>query len=599
MTGLAKQLYYERCPTTAPHTDKLSLIADLIERKALHYVDYIFAQQILAGSWTEKSALFLSYLLRSSRDGHLCVEISQKLLPDPKELFNELYSECGEQYNWLVLRNKITEGSKEVAVLIEKAKENIPLNYWNHRFYLQCNWTAETIVIDQLKKISGLKPFLSIDNEKLESILEQLSSSGRLLEEQASAIRCAAINLLTIVTGGPGTGKTYTASHLVSVLWQCLNDSQKDQLRICVSAPTGKATTHLFTQVSRFLSSHGELASKISFKTLQALVKMRKNSEENDDEPIDADILLVDESSMIDVNLFAKLLTKLKEGSRLILLGDCAQLPPIEAGNLFADLTTIDSLPKIFLTRCLRIELQTMLSFAKSICDGQCQAALHLLNENQAGLKRFNPENILDEKLLQNAILKAVIPLFPSDHQGEWKQLFKEFSKFRILSPLRNGLLGSDQLNAMLAQYFLLKSQKNNQLFVAPILVKSNHYPLDLFNGDLGLLVTDSSNDEMPYALFPAREEELPLRRFYACQIPNYEYAYCISVHKSQGSEFDEVFIVLPEAASRFGREVLYTAVTRAKKSLCICGSDAVLHGLINKQCKRLSSINQRILQNQ
>ncbi len=171
------------------------------------------------------------------------------------------------------------------------------------------------------------------------------------------------------------------------------------------------------------------------------------------------------------------------------------------------------------------------------------------------------------------------------------KELLEAFQRFRILTPLRKGPYGVETLNRTLVRHYL---SKTDQWFVAPIMLVNNDYRLELWNGEVGILVRRKSEhiQEGDFAIFPKRGK-VP-----ALLLPKYEYAYCLSVHKSQGSEFDHVLLLMPEGSEVFGRELLYTAATRARKKLEVWGSDEVLEKTINTQSHRLSGISHRFKQN-
>jgi len=253
----------------------------------------------------------------------------------------------------------------------------------------------------------------------------------------------------------------------------------------------------------------------------------------------------------------------IKPGARLILSGDRHQLAPVGSGSLFADLVQYVPSHTVELKTCLRTDRASIAQFAMAVQAGKTE---ELLN---------HPEDLICHPLLDSLNLEEVVARFDPQHHSP-EQLLKRFSAFRLLSPLRKGPHGVDELNR---QCHALASKRHHSM--APIIITKTDRRLGLFNGEVGLMAQDQ-------AYFPDTEG---VRRISTLLLPPYEYAYCLSVYKSQGSEFDEVWIVLPEGSQYFGREVLYTAVTRARRQVQIWSTPEVLAQTVERQAVRLSGI--------
>ena len=173
---------------------------------------------------------------------------------------------------------------------------------------------------------------------------------------------------------------------------------------------------------------------------------------------------------------------------------------------------------------------------------------------------------------------------------GSSLQQLAQFSKFRILTPLRTGPLGVEQLNAQLYNRLFATSRQGIQSI--PIMIAKNDYRLDLFNGEMGLLVRSFKNGSH-YAIFPGRENGT-VRKVAASLLPPFEYAYALSIHKSQGSEFETVILLLPEGCEQFGREALYTGITRARRSIEVWGEINAMQRMVQKSGMRLSGLRER-----
>ncbi|MFQ5730006.1 MAG: exodeoxyribonuclease V subunit alpha, partial [Waddliaceae bacterium] len=423
--------------------------------------------------------------------------------------------------------------------------------------------------------------------------------------QQAFAIQNALTKSFTVICGGPGTGKTYTAGHLIKLFWESLDEEQKKGCEICLAAPTGKAAANLQKSLQR-ATAELEGFKPLKAKTLHSLLEIRSSSFSIDRPPtqLKADLILVDESSMIDVRIMALLLASVKTGTRLILLGDRFQLPPVEAGSLFSDVITFLKGDERFsenvseLKTCLRVELQAMIDFATAINHGDGSKAIELLNEenNTSAIERirFDVEGG-NQRCIQDRLIEYAVTLFPSPKVGknEPGYLLHLYNQFRLLSPLRDGFFGVNEINQKLLLRMMQRVQRE-EWFAVPIMIVNNDYKMDLFNGEVGILVRRRSYDsyvkEGDYAFFPMDQGE-SFRKIPAILLPKYEYAYCLSVHKSQGSEFDRVLLLLPQGSEVFGREVLYTAVTRARKKLEVWGAEEVLIQTLVKSSARVSGL--------
>lgn len=577
------------------------------------YLDYDLTHRLLRDhpAAGQEVALFLCHLILASKDGHLCVQLSQDSInPSVQQLWqneegNPLSADEAKTITQLML-----EGSQKIPESLISSQDpkspsqpGTPLCKEGNHFYLQRLWVYETLFLKNLKKHLKAAPALALNPDGVKRTVQQLIQEGKLLEEQAQAIIQGCSNSLTLVTGGPGTGKTYTAGHLIKVFWELLPQEQRADCQIVLAAPTGKAAANLQRSLNKVAGSLEDF-SPIQAKTLHALLGLKQSSASKDPVRLTADLIVVDESSMIDVGMMASLFGALKPGSRLILLGDQHQLPAVEAGSVFVDLIALQrshpelAFPCISLSVCMRAELKTLIDFARLINQGYSQDALEALNlTGNPGVKRLRlPEDV---KSAQNAFIEHAVPFFPTAmHLGQKPDhLIDLFQAVRLLSPVRKGPFGVETLNQMIWQKICQKIPMNGYLAV-PIIITANDYRQELFNGDTGILIrrlplhTVSADD---YALFPSRFDDGKVRRFSALLLPKHELAYCLSVHKSQGSEFDHVILALPEGSELFGREVFYTAVTRARKSLEIYGSDLIIQKTIENKGVRLSGLEQRM----
>ena len=623
MVGFAQKLYSELSGKNASlfrssrqNNTPWPFLNTLLAKKQLSYVDYALAEKLLHFDLTnnESTAAFLCFLSMAARQGHLCIKINEnQILPQPIQVLEEtLVNDEGllavnEEIDLFI--SKVIEGSQRIPdFLLSNVNHQLegPLNpicRFNHSFYFQKYWVEEALFLKHFNRLLNSN-VLQMDSIKVEAKLVEMMELKHLLPEQAEAIRKFLMHSLSILSGGPGTGKTYTAGRMIEVLWECMSNEQRLKTEIVLVAPTGKAAANLQASLNRFVGKL-ENFKPLTAKTLHSVLGW--SSKQPKYPFLSADLIIVDESSMIDVKMMAKLFSSVKEGSRLVMLGDRHQLPPIEAGSIFSDMIQFCESKRFpivtELSTCLRAELQSIVSFAQDIKDKNIRNVLNAFETKNQGITRVCFPN---DESSQQSIVDHAAKYFNKylNSQLPPEQLLESLKSFCLLSPLRKGPFGVDALNRYLITD-LLKKQKRRGSFVVPIMITRNEPLRDLFNGDMGLLVINDSDRLKDHLQLQLSEEDFVLfiqkdplnanlgpRRLPALLLSHYELAFCMSVYKSQGSEFDYVFLVLPEGSDIFGKEMFYTAATRAKKELQIWGSDRVLGALISREGRRLSGVN-------
>ncbi len=530
---------------TFPYLDELV--------KAGHFaeIDAIFARWLIekVAEPKEEQAVLIAALFWASRQGHLCLPIGE-----------DLFSHLGEQKK------------KLIDVLEKGAKEFPPLDPFVRRegsfFYLQKNWIFESRLLFHFKRL--------ISQSGTEILAEK---EPELTEEQYASLVKTLSHPFSIICGGPGTGKTFTAAKIVDAFLK-----RNPEARVVLAAPTGKA--------ARELRRRSFLRKEVDVCTLHSLLEVHQQSTfSNEASPLMVDLLIVDECSMVDARLFSHLFSLVREGARLVLMGDPEQLPAVENGSLFADLVDLlrEKFPKnlSFLTRCLRSDRREILQFMQEVLAGKIET----IRSTEA--LSFSPWDFVPKEVekIYEKIRQATWPYFPSPSSSQFvpEDLFAKQEHFALLSCLRKGPFGVDALNQMLAAHFLLQKREGEALAM-PVLITRSDEKQDLYNGEVGFLIRQSARDK-DYAVFKSK----PGVRVPAQNLPAYEYAYALSVHKSQGSEYDEVLLLVPPGSDQLGREVIYTGASRAKKSLKIAGSEAVLKNALSRASRKISALHARL----
>ncbi|HEX8387019.1 MAG TPA: exodeoxyribonuclease V subunit alpha [Rubricoccaceae bacterium] len=472
------------------------------------------------------------------------------------------------------------------------------------RVQLFRDWTAEARVAGTLARlVSGRAPLA--EPAELAGAFAALFPGADADDRQAVAAAGAARHRLAVVAGGPGTGKTTTTVRLLALLL-----TARPALRIVLAAPTGKAAHRLGASVAdgaaRLPDAFAEVRARLptTATTLHRLLDFspsRRSFGRNATRPIPADVVVVDEASMVDLGLFAALVAAVRPGARLVLLGDRDQLPSVEAGAVFGDVCAVaeengqdgaggfaafcDALglpgvPEptsalgaavVRLERTYRYAGDSGLgALARALRDGDApgvDAGLALATDVhvEAEVARSGPAAV-DAAVWAHVRPHAVALC----EAGDPAAALRAASAFRLLAPTRGGRRGVGALNRLVERRIVSEglAPPGPWTHGRPVLVTANDHDRALYNGDVG--VVWARRDGPPVVVFESADGAGgPLREVPVGLLPEHETAWATTVHKSQGSEFGRVVVVLPEAGSRqaerLTRELVYTAVTRAK----------------------------------
>lgn len=587
MSGLAKAKFRENFKGKLPASMVLKrgpfpLLENWLEQKKISLLDFELSSYLLKRHpQIDSSALyFICHLIKATRFGHLCVKIdADGLYPtilDLEQGEEEGHFSLEEAAEW---DQRVMVGSQHLpANLLAYLSNNeevpeAPICHFGPLYYLQKFWYYETVLFRELQRIAKAKPRDVLNESQLKNHLQQLLEDKKLLKSQAEAILKACNSSILLLSGGPGTGKTYTAGYLIKTYWQSLTDQQKKHCQIVLAAPTGKAAAQLQSSIDRMTRDLSDFPS-LKASTLHSLLGF-----ERDDEAtfIDAELILIDESSMVDVKIMSDLLKRVLDGTRLIFLGDPHQLSSVEAGNIFADLIQLSnefSIENCSLEISQRSDMQSVLDLSDSIRQGNFEKLSKLLKIRDNGISW--------ETLPEPKEFKEILGKMAENHYFPGPQNLSDLHQFCLLTPFRKGPYGSEAINQEIYQFL----SKKKAPFSIPIIITENSYSHDLYNGEMGLLVSQE------YALFPSRKNGEALRKIPTLFLPKYSYAYCLTVHKSQGSEFAQVALLLPEGSEKFGREVFYTGVTRAKKQIDLYTTEETIKKTILQKKMRQSGLS-------
>ena len=504
-------------------------------------------------------------LVKITYNGHCCT-LEANLIKYVKEL---LKVEDDDIEHCLIDLNV-----KEEIVIEKREDENWV--YSKEIYDAEANIASKLILLDSAQNIKRIAGF--------DSELEKIEKAGNinLSAKQKEAIQSINSNNVVIITGGPGTGKTTIIKNVIDIY-------KSHGKKVVLCAPTGRAA-------KRMTEMTGEEA-----KTLHRLLEIGKIEKDNEFTimnyevaPIDADVIIVDEASMVDIYLMNYLLNGIYQGTKLILVGDTDQLPSVGPGSVLKDIINSERIKTIFLDEIFRQAAQSKIIVnSHRVNDGE----YFLDKEEQEGLK---DDFFYIKEKSQDIMLDQIISLC----KGRLKNFgdYDFFENIQILSPTKKGLLGTKELNKKLQEELNPSSDEKNEKKVGEVIFREgdrvmqvkNNYDIywekgntlsltyesgtGIFNGELGKIVKIDFLNKQIKIIFDDEKEA-----WYAfSDMDQIEHAYAITVHKAQGSEFDVVIMVVTQSSAMLlTRNLLYTGLTRAKKLLILIGNDNVVKFMI------------------
>jgi exodeoxyribonuclease V alpha subunit len=570
-------------------------------------LDAAFARTIarLGGERRAEVLLAAACASRQVGSGHVCLElrrlIAQKVLageagepiPAPRWPRLEDWRRALAASPLVTMRTDPTrEGATEPRPLVLDASD---------RLYLHRYWRHQEVLADALRaRLSADEP---IDEDLLRKGLARLfgpSPAGGRADLPRVAAETAVRRRFCVISGGPGTGKTTTVVKILALLAE-QSERRGRRFRAELLAPTGKAAMRLAESIRSAksgLACRPEIRAAIPETTrtihrcLGAIGATGTRFRRGPRAPLDADLVLVDEASMVDLALMARLAAAVPAHARLVLLGDRHQLASVEAGSVLGDICAVERSPVVFLTESHRYAPASgIAALAEAIQRGDADAALAVLEGDEhpdAARVDLGPDGPAGA-----LIADALRGYRPYLDEADAAARLDAFGRFRILCAHRRGPHGVARMNDLVEEAIAEAGwidRRGPTYAGRPLLVTRNDYALQLFNGDVGIVVQEPDDPSRRRAVFRSGEGEL--RRLSPARLPPHETVFAMSIHKSQGSEFDEVAVVLAEPDSPLlSRELLYTAVTRSRRRVVLHASRAAVAAAVRRPVERSSGL--------
>ena len=564
---------------------------------------------------------------RAIRQGHVCLDLGRFAPPAIEGM------EWPERGPWVeaLRRSSLVGGPGDFKPLVLEGERLYLGRYHRHETSLADNVARRVAHLDETLDGAALR-------KSLDRLFPRVGLGEGEIDHQRRAALVAVARRFCIISGGPGTGKTSTVVKILALLAEQALLAGRTKLHAILVAPTGKAAARLRETIllnkakldveTRIREMIPDETSTIhrAMRPLPGSTTRFRHDAEN---PLPADLVLVDEASMVDLPLMSRLVGALPAHARLILLGDRNQLASVEAGAILGDMCgpqrapafsrafaahvgklTGDALEvdgastEASIADCV-VELRRNYRYpersgiavlAQAINDGDAHATLAALAGGGDAVARFAspPKGALGAALGA----RVAAGYGPYLEASEPHACFAALGKFRVLAAHRRGPHGVEKLNPLIAAALEddgLVATKGSGWYVGrPVLVTENEYQVGLFNGDVGVVLRDPEEEEGIRVFFEGPGGGL--RKLAPSRLPPHETVFAMTVHKAQGSEFDEVAVVLPEEVSPvLTRELLYTAVTRPKVRVAVFGGETVIAAAVGTPVERASGLRERL----
>ena len=542
--------------------------------------DVVVAQRLtaLAKDTDERVALAVAFVVRAVRAGSVCVALAD--VEQHTAIADLPWPPAGE---WLAA---VAASPLTVDPTVLHLDDGL--------LYLDRYWIEECRVAEDVLALASARRSGSVPD------INRLFPDS--FAEQRGAAQLALSRALTVLTGGPGTGKTTTVARLLALLAEQAELDGKPRLRIALAAPTGKAAARLLEavqlEVDALALADRERLPALAATTLHRLLGSRPDTSSrfrhNRENRLPHDVIVVDETSMVSLTMMARLLEAVRPDSRLLLVGDPDQLASVEAGAVLADLveglTAVVDSPVATLVTPHRFG-QSIGALADAIRDGDADAAVRVLaagGEHIEWVDVHQPAEVLRKVLVPHALrLREAAVL------GDADAALKTLEQHRLLCAHRRGPYGVAYWNRQVERW--LSEQTDMPLWAdwyvgRPVLVTANDYGLGLYNGDTGVAVLRDGG------LRAAMATSAGPVQFATGRLADVETMHAMTIHKSQGSQAVEITVLLPPTDSRLlTRELLYTAVTRAREKVRLVGSADQLRAAVTRRAIRATGLSRRL----
>jgi exodeoxyribonuclease V alpha subunit len=592
MTGVVDVGIVDAAPSTEELRDLLHAMhrARLLEPVDVQLAELLVRRGDLAGPAGVALALATAFTSRARREGHSAVTLSQ------------LVQHARFAERTLATQDEARDGTARAAA---EGGERVAGPLTGCALGEESWWRRELLASAHVGDGVSLTPLvLRGDLLQFKRYHEAEQRIATFVQRRMATRVEGTVAPFSIITGGPGTGKTTRVAQTLVELTE-----RYPGVRVALAAPTGKAAARLTESIRQRMDvvvrdTGVRSPMPAEARTLHRLLGYSPQTDtfrSSASDPLADDLVIVDEASMMDVLMLEALLRALKPGARLMLVGDHNQLASVDAGDVLGALCRSAQLggpgsplydAVTWLTTSWRFaEHPAIGTLAQAILDGDADGMLAVCGDPTTPDVQLRPSAPTTEALLEPvlpSLERCLAATSPHD-------LLEALDAIRILAPEREGRMGVHSINASVERWLARRGLAVQEAWYhrRPVLVTANDYTTGVYNGDVGVVWRDEASGRVAVHF---RTNDGTVRAIAAARLPMVETAWAMTVHKAQGSEFDHVLVVVPDAESRvMSRELLYTAVTRARRGVTVVGNPATIRLAVGRRTGRTSGLAERL----